>query len=614
MGDVNDFDIEKLIDTLLDHLDPNVPITILITGGPPCPDFSGVRANPSGTAGATGHLFQKFVRVVQQIKQVLQQIPIYILVENVVPHTNVQQDILELSRQLGVDPIVVDAEDGGIIHRKRLWWLSVQWDRVKPQLVANTPWDLHWTQTDTPWPRLHNPIAKTLQPPLDTKHFTAPAITQKGGLFHCLTTPAPDESGRPAPQHCNEKPDTIHRWHTDHQRFAPWQYQQKYLVSDADGHQHLAPANMREQMMGFDGQRAANMTPDKTEYHRNKALGNTWHIPSAIWLLLLMVMDTIHTPATAISISPIQRATSIWLATSTSFGPPAKPTHHLYMPQFCWQEHIQWTQSLDTSHTPKPLDPTLEWVIQHSHLFHPLADFREQVVLEIRRLVEDMQEVTDDWLRDLPQHVQKAYTTRKQVAQVPVFTLLLRQIDYPQADILHQELSSGFRLMGQLQPGTNWYLRSDNKYLVPKTQEEFTEHNDHYVQRKLQQARVDDHCELMLEEIVQEVKDGEDERTIHSTATLGAPDNYPEQIPRTSAAANTTPHTCNSASIQRTTNRIRRQREDPTRRGLAPQRTQRNMHHARPTLSSHTRSLRCPRRPITPTPPQPALTRVGTRS
>ena len=93
MGDINDFNIEKLIDTLLDRLDPNIPITLLITGGPPCPDFSGVRANPPGAAGTTGHLFQTFAQIVQQIKQVLQQIPIYVLIENVVPHTNVQQDI-----------------------------------------------------------------------------------------------------------------------------------------------------------------------------------------------------------------------------------------------------------------------------------------------------------------------------------------------------------------------------------------------------------------------------------------------------------------------------------------------------------------------------------------
>ena len=544
MGDVNDFDIEKLIDTLLDNLDPNIPITILITGGPPCPDFSGIRANPSSASGTTGHLFQTFVEIIQQIKQVLQQIPIYVLIENVVPHANVQQDIQQLSSQLGIDPIIVDAEDGGIIHRKRLCWLSVEWDRVKPQLVANTPWDIYWTQTDTPWPRLHNPIAKSLQPPLDTKHFTAPAILQKGGLFHCLTTPALDEHGRPAPLHCNEKPDTIQRWQADHQRFAPWQYQHKYLVSDADGHKHLAPAKMREQMMGFDGQHTANMTPDKTEYHRNKALGNTWHIPSAIWLLLLMVMDTLHTPTTAIPVSPIQRATSVWLATRATFGPPPKPTQNLYMPQFCWREHLQWTQSLDTSHTPKPLDPTLEWVIQHSHLFHPVADFREQVVLEIRNLVEDMQETTEEWLRDLPQHVRKAYTTRKEATQVPVFTSLLQQINYPQADILHQELSSGFRLMERLQPGTNWYIRSGSKYLMPKSPEEFAEHNDTYVQQKLQQARVDDHYELMLEGIVQEVAMGRMNGPFtapphweHQTIT---PNKYPElqllPIPHTTPA------------------------------------------------------------------------------
>ena len=508
MGDINDFDIEKLIDTLLDNLDPDVPITILITGGPPCPDFSGIRANPNGTAGATGHLFQKFVQIIQQIKQVLQQIPVHVLIENVVPHTNVQQDIVDLSGQLGIDAIIVDAEDGGIIHRKRLWWLSATWDKVKTQLVANTPWDLQWSETDTPWPRLYNPIAQTLQPTLDTKHFTAPAILQKGGLFHCLTTPAPDESGRPAPQHTSEKPDTVQRWQADNRRFAPWQYQKKYLVTDTNERQHLAPAQMREQMMGFDGQHTANMTPDETEYRRNKALGNTWHVPSAIWLLLLLVMDIAHTPATAIHLSPIQRATSIWLATSTSFGPPPKPAGHLYMPQFSWSEHIQWTRSLDTSHTPKPLDPTLEWVLQHSHLFHPLADFRTQVVLEIRQLVEDMQEVTDEWLHDIPAHVRKAYTTSRQVTQVPVFTLLLKQVHYPQAELLHRELSSGFRLMGQLQPGTNWHLRSDNKYLMPKTHEEFVDHNNNYVQRKLQKARVDDHYEMMLDEIVQEVKMG----------------------------------------------------------------------------------------------------------
>ena len=222
------------------------------------------------------------------------------------------------------------------------------------------------------------------------------------------------------------------------------------------------------------------------------------------------------------------------------------------------------------------------------------------MVLEIRRLVEDMQELTDDWLRDLPQHVQKTYTTRKQVTQVPVFTRLLRQINYPQADILHQELSSGFRLMGHLQPGTNWYIRSDNKYLMPKTQEEFAEHNDHYVRRKLQQARVDDHYELMLEEIVQEVKTGRMNGPFtapphweHQTIT---PSKYPEL--RLLPIPHSTPAIALAFSIQQTGS----DGKEKIRRGEA-KRTQRNMHYARPTLPSHTRSLRSPCHPITPTQP-----------
>ena len=164
------------------------------------------------------------------------------------------------------------------------------------------------------------------------------------------------------------------------------------------------------------------------------------------------------------------------------------------------------------------------------------------------------QETTEEWLRDLPQHVQKAYTTRKEVTQVPVFTRLLQQISYPQADTLHQELSSGFRLMGQLQPGTNWYIRTDNKYLMPKTPEEFAEHNDIYVRQKLQQARVDDHYELMLKEIVQEVAMGRmngpftaPPRWGHQTIT---PSKYPEL--RLLPIPHSTPAIALAFSIQQT--------------------------------------------------------------
>ena len=313
---------------------------------------------------------------------------------------------------------------------------------------------------------------------------------------------------------------------------------------------------MREQMMGFSGKHTSNMTHDTTEYHRNKALGNTWHIPSAIWLIILLVMDVIHTPATGIATSPIQRATQVWLATKTTFGPLPKPTHEQYMPQFSWQEHLQWTTGLDTSYTPKPLDPTLEWVIQHGHLFTPIAEFRRQVVDEISNLVFEMEDQTSEWLDKLPPHVHHTYTTAQQFTQVPVFIHLLKMIEYPQADILYNELSTGFKLMGQLQPGTNWYIRADQKYLMPKTHQEFVEHNEKYIQKKLQEARVDDHYRMMLDEIVQEVKTRSDEWSIHTTSTLATPHHITQQIPRATINTYTTRATSHRGCIQHTTDRL----------------------------------------------------------
>ena len=69
------------------------------------------------------------------------------------------------------------------------------------------------------------------------------------------------------------------------------------------------------------------MTHDETEYHRNKALGNTWHVPTAAWLLFNLLLNTLAQPAASVCYSPI-RATALWLANSVPFGPPPKASSH----------------------------------------------------------------------------------------------------------------------------------------------------------------------------------------------------------------------------------------------------------------------------------------------
>ena len=88
-----------------------------------------------------------------------------------------------------------------------------------------------------------------------------------------------------------------------------------------------------------------------------------------------------------------------------------------------------------------------------------------------------MEDQTKEWLTKFPSRVYHAYTNAKHIAQVPVFARLLRLIQYPQADILETELTEGFQLMGDIQPGTSWYIRTDQKYVQPKSPQEFIDDN-----------------------------------------------------------------------------------------------------------------------------------------
>ena len=94
------------------------------------------------------------------------------------------------------------------------------------------------------------------------------------------------------------------------------------------------------------------------------------------------------------------------------------------------------------------------------------------------------------------------------ITQIPVLQYLLTTIQYPHADILLQELTTGFSLIGQLQPGLNWKVRTDNKDTETQTRTELHTYNRQYILKKLQQGRVDAHCQLMADEIAKEVQMG----------------------------------------------------------------------------------------------------------
>ena len=89
---------------------------------------------------------------------------------------------------------------------------------------------------------------------------------------------------------------------------------------------------------------------------------------------------------------------------------------------------------------------------------------------------------------DTPAHVEK---TCKQwqtidptanVLQLPTIIRLLETVNFGDTDTLRTELTEGFRMMGDLAPGTGWKPRYDQHYNNPVSETEFVKHNDRYIQ------------------------------------------------------------------------------------------------------------------------------------
>ena len=403
--------------------------------------------------------------------------------------------------------MVIDAKDGGIISRPRLWWFDIDWDIATQQLHSNTPWQITQTFHQTMW-HLTNPIAAQLQPDVQIKDWETPTVLQHNQLFHCLTTQASSDDGRPPPRSSHVDNDTWQRWEDNNKQFPPWQYRPEYLTRYKDGHWQTVTPLQRERMMGFpDNYTNTPPTDDRT---RNCMLGNTWHVPTAIWLLFLMLLST-NTQAIPLPVqySNIEKMAAIWKATATPWGPADHSTPQHNMAQFDWTQHLHWTRThYERGHQPKPIDPTLHWAIQQQRQIPNIQQVRQDIIREIQTMTTEWEDVTQHWFTTLPEHCKLAYQQPHMITQIPVLHHLLTIIQYPHADILSQELTTGFSLIGQLQPGLNWKVRTDNKYTETQSRTELHTYNRQYILKKLQQGRIDTHWQLMADEIAKEVQMG----------------------------------------------------------------------------------------------------------
>ena len=125
-------------------------------------------------------------------------------------------------------------------------------------------------------------------------------------------------------------------------------------------------------------------------------------------------------------------------------------------------------------------------------------------------LIDDMTEQTAEWMSQRSAAVQATYSTpdKPAVTQIPVLLELLRRLNYPDLANLTDDLTQGFNMIGALKPGPGWRKRTDDRYQHPASLDELRRVNADYVRQRTSTARVGEHTETLLQELIDEVRLG----------------------------------------------------------------------------------------------------------
>ena len=89
----------------------------LLIGGSPCQDLSIAKQGREGLKGARSGLFWEYVKILKQVK------PKYFVLENVASMKAEAKD--EITKALGVEPIMINANLVSAQNRKRLFWTNI---------------------------------------------------------------------------------------------------------------------------------------------------------------------------------------------------------------------------------------------------------------------------------------------------------------------------------------------------------------------------------------------------------------------------------------------------------------------------------------------------------
>ena len=332
----------------------------------------------------------------------------------------------------------------------------------------------------------------------------------------CMTTPAPSADGRPPPKKMKSKmrPDTRQRWLEDSRQYAPWHYDEEHMLVDASGQLALPTIGIKEQLQGLPiGYTELGDLPLRS---RHRMMGNAWNCTVARFLLtIILLFGQPGTTASRQSVPLSPRRSALQLVTSWArlephgMGPvdPQQSVLAMAPTKDMWDH---WQTAHELVH-PLLQSPRIELGVQQvfdkwSHFGSDIPRLRTEVVEEVKVLIEEMADETNEWYGQLPIHIQKVYSRKSSgaITQIPALVHLLEQCGFPDLPTLATDLSLGFALTGPQNPGPGWVARQDERYAHPITFQAFRSLNHQYIQQKLARRPIDPHWNAMLDELLQE--------------------------------------------------------------------------------------------------------------
>ena len=163
------------------------------------------KRRPPRVTGQDRSLLQHTVDIELSLRQLLPKFRFETLMENVIPHDDVQSHFDDITDQWGSQPIVCDAADGNMVSRPRLWWNTI--GNPKYHFDTDTL-AAHMAETRTIRQALqpHRSTPTTINPHQrlgDTKH------TNTGGHLPLLDDPSTNRRRKTPSTACKCRPSHL---------------------------------------------------------------------------------------------------------------------------------------------------------------------------------------------------------------------------------------------------------------------------------------------------------------------------------------------------------------------------------------------------------------------